>query len=118
MKQILLRWQSIIAAIVGFALSVAWEVEIFSSITRYPFTWFFGALAAVLLVWGVVDALSDHRQESASAPSSGSSESDSSGSGGSDKAADHDAIMRRFDKIEQNMERMDDQVQELRREEL
>lgn len=107
-KTLLLRWQSIIAALVGFVLSVAWEAQLFSSVTQYPFTWFFGVVAAGLLAWGVVDALREQRRRHSGSSSPTESDRSSESSGTSD----------RIDRLEREMRRIDEQVQELRREEL
>ncbi len=113
MKTLLLRWQSIAAALVGFVLSVAWEADVFSSVAEYPFTWFFGVVAAGLLAWGVVDALREQRRRS-----SGASTLESPSSEGSGSLADGRGTTSRLDRLEREVQRIDDQVQELRREEL
>ena len=101
MKSLLLRWQPIIAALIGFVLSVAWEADALSTVTEYPLTWFFGTAAVALLVWGMIDALNERQ------PGRAANASDSSG-GGSDRVSE----------LEDEVRRLDDQVQELRREEL
>ena len=108
MKTLLLRWQSIAAALVGFVLSVAWEADVFSSVTEYPFTWLFGVVVAGLLAWGVVDALREQRRRGVGSPTPE----------GSGSLADGSGVTSRLDRLEREMQRLDDQVQELRREEL
>jgi hypothetical protein len=112
-KTLLLRWQSIAAALVGFVLSVAWEADVFSSVTEYPFTWLFGVVVAGLLAWGVVDALREQRRRGVGSPTPEPSTPEGSGS-----LADGSGATSRLDRLEREMQRLDDQVQELRREEL